>query len=188
MQKLLARGLLLRRDDQTVELPRELGLLLRGGHAFEPDTLVEPELPVHPHRTDTVDETAAGEAMELLRQTESLLRMWSDSPPPVLKAGGLGVRELKKVAKDLEIDETRATLLAELVVGAGLVADSENTAPEYVPTMLTDSWLASPSVQRWMTLAQAWLELPRLPGLAGGRDAKDKPIAPLSAPRAFRAG
>ncbi|WP_409462316.1 helicase-associated domain-containing protein [Amycolatopsis sp. GA6-003] len=180
VQKLLARGLLLRRDDQTVELPRELGLLLRGGLAFEPDTLVEPELPVHPHRTDTVDETAAGEAMELLRQTESLLRMWSDSPPPVLKAGGLGVRELKKVAKDLEVDETRATLLVELVVGAGLVADSENTAPEYVPTMLTDSWLASPSVQRWMTLAQAWLELPRLPGLAGGRDAKDKPIAPLS--------
>nr|WP_020664445.1 helicase-associated domain-containing protein [Amycolatopsis benzoatilytica] len=180
VQKLLARGLLLRRDDQTVELPRELGLLLRGGLAFDPSALTEPELPVNPHRTDTVDTTAAGEAMELLRQTESLLRAWSDSPPPVLKSGGLGVRELKKLAKDLEVDETRATLLAELVVGAGLVADSENTAPEWVPTMLTDSWLASPSVQRWMTLAQAWLELPRLPGLAGGRDAKDKPIAPLS--------
>src|SRR5205823_2976483 len=49
-----------------------------------------------------------------------------------------------------------------------------------VPTMLTDSWLASPTAQRWMTLALAWLELPRLPGLAGGRDQKDKPIAPLS--------
>ncbi|RJQ87008.1 helicase-associated domain-containing protein [Amycolatopsis panacis] len=180
VQKLLARGLLLRRDDQTVELPRELGLLLRGGVAFEPAALTEPELPVHPHQTDTVDETAAGEAMELLRQVESLLRAWSQQPPPVLKSGGLGVRELKKLAKDLEVDETRATLLAELVVGAGLVADSENTAPEWVPTTLTDSWLASPSVQRWMTLAQAWLELPRLPGLAGGRDAKDKPIAPLS--------
>ncbi|MFF0143929.1 XPB/Ssl2-like helicase family protein [Amycolatopsis sulphurea] len=180
VQKLLARGLLLRRDDQTVELPRELGLLLRGGVAFEAAALTEPALPVHPHQTDTVDETAAGEAMELLRQVESLLRGWSQQPPPVLKSGGLGVRELKKLAKDLEVDETRATLLAELVVGAGLVADSENTAPEWVPTTLTDSWLASPSVQRWMTLAQAWLELPRLPGLAGGRDAKDKPVAPLS--------
>ncbi|WP_033295343.1 helicase-associated domain-containing protein [Amycolatopsis jejuensis] len=180
VQKLLARGLLLRRDDQTVELPRELGLLLRGGVAFDPATLVEPELPVNPHRTDTVDETAAGEAMELLRQMESMLRAWSDAPPPVLKSGGLGVREVKKLAKDLEADEIRATLLAELAVGAGLVGDSENSAPEWVPTTLTDSWLASPSVQRWMTLAQAWLELPRLPGLAGGRDAKDKPIAPLS--------
>ncbi|MEU4666499.1 helicase-associated domain-containing protein [Amycolatopsis sp. NPDC023774] len=180
VQKLLARSLLLRRDDQTVELPRELGLLLRGGAAFEAATLVEPELPVHPHQTDTVDSAAAGEAMELLRQTETLLRSWSVTPPPVLKSGGLGVRELRKLAKDLEADEARASFVAELVVGAGLVADSEATTPEWVPTTLTDSWLASPTVQRWMTLAQAWLELPRLPGLAGGRDAKDKPIAPLS--------
>jgi hypothetical protein len=180
VQKLLARGLLLRRDDQTVELPRELGLQLRGGVAFDPVTLAEPELPVHPHRTVTVDETAAGEAMEFLRQTEALLRSWSAVPAPVLKAGGLGVRELRKLAKDLDVDEARAMLVAELAVGAGLVADSETTAPEWVPTTLTDSWLASPTVQRWMTLAQAWLELPRLPGLAGGRDAKDKPIAPLS--------
>ncbi|QYN23392.1 helicase-associated domain-containing protein [Amycolatopsis sp. DSM 110486] len=180
VQKLLARSLLLRRDDQTVELPRELGLLLRGGAAFEAATLVEPKLPVHPHQTDTVDSTAAGEAMELLRQTETLLRSWSATPPPVLKSGGLGVRELRKMAKDLESDEARASFVAELAVGAGLVADSEATTPEWVPTTLTDSWLASPTVQRWMTLAQAWLELPRLPGLAGGRDAKDKPIAPLS--------
>ncbi|WP_432848155.1 helicase-associated domain-containing protein [Amycolatopsis sp. CA-161197] len=180
VQKLLARSLLLRRDDQTVELPRELGLLLRGGVAFEAATLVEPELPVHPHQTDTVDSTAAGEAMELLRQMETLLRSWSVTPPPVLKSGGLGVRELRKLAKDLETDEARASFVAELAVGAGLVADSEATTPEWVPTTLTDSWLASPTVQRWMTLAQAWLELPRLPGLAGGRDAKDKPIAPLS--------
>ncbi|MGW4061831.1 helicase-associated domain-containing protein [Amycolatopsis sp. NPDC004747] len=179
VQKLLARGLLLRRDDQTVELPRELGIAVRGG-AFARGTLTEPELPVHPHQPSTLDEAAAGEAMEFLRQTEALLRAWSAAPPPVLKSGGLGVRELKKLAKDLEVDDTQAILLAELAVGAGLVADSEATVPEWVPTTLTDSWLASPTAQRWMTLAQAWLELPRLPGMAGGRDAKDKPIAPLS--------
>lgn len=180
VQRLLARGLLLRRDDQTVELPREIGIALRGGSVFDPASLREPELPVHPHQQSTVDSTAAGEAMEFLRQTESMLRSWSETPPPVLKSGGLGVRELKKLAKDLDVGETRVTLLAEIAVGAGLVADSEATSPEWVPTTLTDSWLASPTAQRWMTVAQAWLELPRLPGLAGGRDAKDKPIAPLS--------
>lgn len=180
VQRLLARGLLLRRDDQTVELPREIGIALRGGVVFEQASLREPELPVHPHQQSTVDTTAAGEAMEFLRQTENMLRAWSETPPPVLKSGGLGVRELKKLAKDLDVDEARVTLLAEIAVGAGLVADSEATTPEWVPTTLTDSWLASPTAQRWMTVAQAWLELPRLPGLAGGRDAKDKPIAPLS--------
>jgi hypothetical protein len=179
VQRLLARGLLLRRDDQTVELPRELGVAVRGG-VFGPGTLTEPALPVHPHRTSTVDEAAAGEAMEFLRHTEALLRSWSAAPPTVLKSGGLGVRELRKLAKDLEIDDAQAILVAELAVGAGLVADSEASTPEWVPTTLTDTWLASPTAQRWMTLAQAWLELPRLPGLAGGRDAKDKPVAPLS--------
>jgi hypothetical protein len=180
VQRLLARGLLLRRDDQTVELPREIAIALRGRHVLTPSTLSEPDLPTNRHQPSTVDEAAAGEAMELLRQTEALLKTWSEQPPPLLKSGGLGVRELRKLAKDNEINEVRSTLLAELAVGSGLVADSETANPEWVPTTLMDSWLASAPAQRWITLAQAWLELPRLPGLAGGRDAKDKPIAPLA--------
>lgn len=180
VQKLLARGLLIRRDSGTVELPRELGIALRGGTIHSQDALTEPELPVHPHEQSTVDETAAGEAMELLRHTEALLRSWSDTPSPVLKAGGLGVREVKRLAKDLDVGEERLALLAELVVGAGLVVASNETTPEWVPTTLTDSWLSSPPAIRWMTLAQAWLELPCLPGLAGRRDDKDKALAALS--------
>ncbi|MTD56672.1 helicase-associated domain-containing protein [Amycolatopsis pithecellobii] len=180
VQRLLARGLLLRRDADTVELPREIALILRDGHSSSPAARHEPELPTNPHQQSTVDEAAAGEAAEFLRQMESLLTQWSGQPPPVLKAGGLGVRELRKLAKELEVDDTHATLLAELAVGAGLVADSGNTTPEWVPTTLTDTWLASAPAQRWLTLAQAWLDLPRLPGLAGQRDAKDKAMAPLS--------
>lgn len=181
IQRLLARGLLLRRDDSTVELPREIGIALRGGRSCSPGSLSEPELPVNPHRQSTVDEAAAGEASEFLRLAESLLGQWSAQPPPVLKSGGLGVRELRRLARELEIDDARATLLTELVTGAGLVADSQATTPEWVPTTLTDSWLASPPAQRWLILAQAWLDLPRLPGLAGQRDAKDKPLVPLAA-------
>ena len=180
VQRLLARGLLLRRDKGTVELPREVALALRGGHTCSPGALHEPRLPTNPHHQSTVDEAAAGEAMEFLRQLESLLTLWSEQPPPVLKSGGLGVRELRRVARELEVDDARATLLAELAVGAGLVADSGSTAPEWVPTTLTDTWLASAPGQRWLTLAQVWLDLPRLPGLAGQRDAKDKPMVPLS--------
>jgi hypothetical protein len=180
VQRLLARGLLLRRDGETVELPRELGIALRGGRVFPEGALTEPELPLHPHQASTVDEVAAGEAMEFLRQLEALLRAWSGQPPPVLKSGGLGVRELRRLARDLEVDDARATLLAELALGAGLVADSQTSVPEWVPTTLTDSWLASAPAQRWLTVAQAWLELPRLPGLAGTRDARDKPLSPLS--------
>lgn len=185
IQRLLARGLLLRRDDQTVELPRELGLALRGGRSCSPGALREPEPVTTAAEPATVDAAGAGEAMEFLRQIEALLARWSEQPPPVLKAGGLGVRELRRLARELEVDDTRATLLAELAVGAGLVADSPTTTPEWVPTTLADSWLASAPGQRWLTIAQSWLDLPRLPGLAGQRDLKgaqnrDKAMSPLS--------
>ncbi|WP_285488836.1 helicase-associated domain-containing protein [Amycolatopsis taiwanensis] len=180
IQRLLARGLLVRRDDGTVELPRELGIALRGGRSCSPGALAEPELPTTPPQPSTVDTAGAGEAMEFLRQTEALLALWSAEPPPVLKAGGLGVRELRRLARELEVDDRRAALLVELAAGAGLVADSQTTTPEWVPTTLTDSWLASAPGQRWLTIAQTWLDLPRLPGLAGQRDAKDRVMAPLS--------
>src|SRR5438067_5977346 len=180
IQRLLARDLLLRRDETTVELPREIGLALRGGRSCSPQALRAPELPTSPHQTSTVDESAAGEALEFLRKTESLLNQWSEQPPPVLKSGGLGQRELRRLTRELETDDAGATLLVELAVGAGLVADSQAATAEWVPTTLADSWLASAPGQRWLVLAQAWLDLPRLPGLAGQRDSKDTAMAPLS--------
>ncbi|HVW40373.1 MAG TPA: DNA-binding protein, partial [Amycolatopsis sp.] len=72
VQRLLARGLLRRRDQGTVELPREVALALRGGHTCSPGALHEPALPVNPHQQSTVDEAAAGEAMEFLRRMETL--------------------------------------------------------------------------------------------------------------------
>ncbi|PXY32624.1 helicase-associated domain-containing protein [Prauserella muralis] len=180
VQRLLARGLLLRRDDQTVELPQQLGLALRGGHVHPPEHLSEPELPTNPHQQSTVDATAAGEAMEFLRRLEALLRLWSAQPSPVLKSGGLGVREVRRLGRELDADDTRVTLLAELAFGAGLVAASEDSSPEWVPTTLTDSWLSSPPSGRWLVVAQSWLDLPRLPGLAGQKDVRDRTLAPLS--------
>lgn len=180
VQRLLTRGLLVRRDPQTVELPRELAVALRGGVAYDAGSLREPELPTSPHQRESVDEAAAGEVAEFLRTTEALLRLWSEKPSPVLKSGGLGVRELRRLARDLDVDERTATLQVELAVGAGLVAVSEDATPEWVPTTLTDSWLSSPQSGRWLILAQAWLDLPRMPGLVGTKDAKDKVIAPLS--------
>ncbi|SNR56403.1 Helicase conserved C-terminal domain-containing protein [Haloechinothrix alba] len=188
VQSLLARGLLVRKDSGTVELPRQLGLAVRGKPIFPDAVRTEPAPETYPHTTETVDSTAAGEAMELNRHMESLLESWARTPPPVLKAGGLGVREVRRIARELEIDEARAVLLAELAYGADLVAESTATEPEWLLTNLADSWLGSPPAHRWAILATAWLDLPRLPCLAysaaaaraGGTGEKDKQPAPLS--------
>ncbi|HEX2131281.1 MAG TPA: helicase-associated domain-containing protein [Actinophytocola sp.] len=179
VQRLLALGLLLRRDAETVELPRQVGLVLRGESPLGTVRLDEPEL--RTKHNSTVDATGAGEALELLRRAEKLVELWSVEPAAVLKSGGLGVRDVRRLARDLDTDDRGVALLAELLFGAGLVADSATaTSPEWMPTAAVDPWLVATPQHQWATLAAAWLDLPRLPGLAGMRDAKDKVLAPLS--------
>jgi hypothetical protein len=180
VQRLLALGLLLRRDPNTVELPREVGLVLRGDRPMGRVEVAEPSPRTTEPGKSTVDNTAGGAALELVRHTESLLALWSEEPPPVLRSGGLGVRELRRAARHADVDETRAALLTEVLVAAGLVADSEGVEPEWVPTTTADAWLVSSTEQRWTTLAQAWLDLPRLPGLVGRRDERDRLLNPLA--------
>lgn len=180
VQKLLAKGLLLRLDAETVELPRQVGLVLRGANPMGHVKAGPPPVQTTPHKLSTVDSTAAGEAMELIRHTEALISLWSQEPPPVLRAGGLGVRDVRRLARELQVDEVRCTLIAEIALGAGLVIATDTTAPQWAPTTQADIWLAATPPHRWATLAAVWLDLPRLPGLAGSKDMRDKVIAPLS--------
>ncbi|HET8641491.1 MAG TPA: helicase-associated domain-containing protein [Pseudonocardiaceae bacterium] len=180
VQRLLDRGLLVRVDAGTVELPREVGLALRGRHPMGQVAVDEPPLPTASHAMSTVDAAAAGEVLDLLRRTEKLIEAWTAEPPPVLRAGGIGVRDVRRLARLLELDDACAGLLAEIVAGAGLVDSSEGGDPQWTPTTLADAWLDHTPEQRWVSLAAAWLDLPRLPGLAGARDERDRPLAPLS--------
>ena len=178
--RLLAGGILRRVDDETVELTREAGLALRGDHPLGPIVASDPMPPPTQHDPDTVDATAAGEALETIRRAEGVIAAWSASPPAVLRSGGLGVRDLRRLAKDLEIDETAAGLLVETLAAASLVAVSEETDAVWCPTTTADRWLAAPPETQWVTLARAWLEMPRQPSAIGGRDTGDKLVGPLS--------
>ena len=174
---LLAHGLLVAVDDDTVELPREVGLLVRGERALGALAADPPELETA--AASGVDSAAAHTAAELVAKAEGLLELWAASPPSVLRAGGVGVRDLKRAAKELDLDEARTALLVEVVAAAGLLDQTSGLEPEWVPTTAYDSWLASPPETRWTALAAAWLAAPRLPALAGERDERDKVLAPL---------
>lgn len=180
VQRLLAAGLLLPRDAESVELPRQVGVALRGAHPMGQVPLDEPSMTTTRHRPSTVDSAATSEVLDLLRRTENLITLWSAEPAPVLRSGGLGVREAKRAARHLDADDTATAFVVELAVASGLVAASEGAEPEWTPTTQADLWLAQPPQQRWATLAAAWVELPRLPALAGTRDDRDRPLGPLS--------
>ncbi|MGH8917015.1 MAG: helicase-associated domain-containing protein, partial [Actinomycetes bacterium] len=176
--RLLARGLLRRIDSGTVELPAQVGIALRGDCPLGRLEPAEPKLSGRPVDQSVVDSTAAGAVLDLLRRVENLFSEWSREPPAVLRSGGLGVRDARRTARVLAVEEPTAVLLAEVGVAAGLLTHTEDQL--WLPTVAADSWLAAPTERRWSVLADAWLTLPRLPGLAGARDDKGRPLASLS--------
>jgi len=176
---LLAHGLLVAIDDDTVELPREVGLAVRGESALGTLQPHPPALAVTPAPAGSVDAAAAHTAADVVGKLEALLQSWSEAPPTVLRAGGLGVREVKRVVKALDVSERVAAVLVEIAAAAGLVDQTAGVDPEWVPTPAYDAWAGSPPELRWTQLAAAWLALPRLPALAGERDDRDKVLAPL---------
>ncbi|MGH3570041.1 MAG: helicase-associated domain-containing protein, partial [Pseudonocardia sp.] len=180
VSRLLARGLLLRVDPETVELPRQVGLALRGTRPLGTIVASPPPLRSYTRGAEVVDGTAGGAALRVLRQVELLVGFWGRTPPPALRLGGLGVRELRRVAREVDADEMVAALLVELAVGADLVGASDGPGSEWMPTTGADLWAAGGPELRWSLLARSWLELPRLPGLVGRRDEAGRPIAALS--------
>ena len=177
---LIAHGLVVAVDDDTVELPRELGLLLRGASALASVSPTNPPLPVTRVGVGQVDVAASQAAAEVVGRLEALLESWSEVPPPVLRSGGLGVRELKRAAKQLDVPEATASLIIEIAYAAGLVEQTPGVDSDWVPTPAYDRWVGSPVEDRWVVLARAWVGMTRLPALVGLRDDRDKALAALS--------
>jgi hypothetical protein len=177
---LLAHGLLVAIDAETVELPQEVGLALRGDAPLGP-VRVEPE-PLATTRADRAgtDAAGAGQVLTALRQVETLLEGYAGLPPPELRSGGLGVRDLRRAAKALDTDEPAAACYLEVARAADLLDSSGGPEPVWLPSQRYDDWLALPVAARWARLARAWLAMTRLPSLVGHRDERGKASAPLS--------
>ncbi len=176
---LLAHALLVPVDASTVELPREVGLALRGGAPLGPVTPEPPRLELVKAGRSAVDDSAALGAADTVARVESLLESWATDPPSVLRAGGLGVRDLRRTAKELDVAEPVVALLVEVAHAAQLLDQTPSVDPDWVPTPAYDRWLAAAPEQRWVALARAWVDLARLPGLVGQRDDRDRVLAPL---------
>ncbi|MFE0878741.1 helicase-associated domain-containing protein [Streptomyces smyrnaeus] len=176
----------------SVVLPREVALQLRGGRAHR---VLEPTAPpvavARTYQAPTVDATAAGQAMTAVATVEELLGRWEAEPPPVLRAGGLGVRDLKRTAAALDLPEPAAAFWIELAYAAGLVASDGEVDEAYAPTPAYDEWLRATPAERWATLVVAWYRATRTAGLVGeghpalergrewGKDARGRGPAPL---------
>ncbi|MFL0178108.1 helicase-associated domain-containing protein [Mycobacterium sp. SMC-15] len=192
--QLLAAGLLRRVDDETVILPRLVGQVLRGEQPG-PIALHEPDPVVSQTTAADVDAAAAGAVIDVLREIDVILASLGETPVPELRSGGLGVREVKRLAKTTGVDEIRLGLLLEVAATARLIAADfpdpasvdqrdwpDADGPYWAPTVLADRFAEQSTAERWHLLAATWLDLAARPGLIGSRGADGKPRAALSTP------
>ena len=180
---LIADGLLRRVDQATVELPREVGLALRGDEPLGPIRVEPPGDKAVKHGVPTVDGTGGGQALATVDRLGRLLDAIGQNPPPALKSGGLGVRELRRLAKTLGTDEPTTALDVEVLAASGMIAAADSrgrVAESWTPTADADDFLDGPDEAAWAQVGAVWLDLRRNPARVGTRDASDKPLNALS--------
>jgi len=169
----LAHGLLLPTTWQQAELPREVGLALRG-----PDFRVP--LDVHPPAPPPADQrgpadAGAGAMAHALAAVGELLDRLDATGVTALKSGGVGVREVRRLAKATGLAEEEVGWWLDLAGAAGLAGFAGD---EVRPTAGCDGWRADPPAVRWAHLALTWWSLPYPPGRR--RDPAGKSLPPMS--------
>lgn len=149
-------------DSETIILPREVALRLRGGRLFADE--LSPVVPPWPAGGDSrvVDQAGLGSAFELVANTEVLIEALGRLQPRPLATGALSKRDLTALSR--EAGGAQRTLLLLLVAErAGLIA---STSSAWLPTHHFDQWLELDGWQRWLRLRDAWLALDSLADVA----------------------
>jgi hypothetical protein len=179
VERLVKAGFVVR-DGWEYEMPREVALALRGT-GWKPALTGQPEVPAISR--PEADGIAA--ALAAVDRVEALVERAGSEPITELKAGGVGARELKRVAKALDVTEQAAALWLDLAFGADLIASERGE--RLVSTTLADDWLAKTPAARWQALVESWRPLPqaptfRVPGCC------EEHMTPLAPPYAFDSG
>ena len=162
-------------NQQTVVLPREVAIYMRGNKVHKELLQLQPEVMGQKRDARNVQLAAIANVTTFLRWTEEILNFWAQEPPTALRSGGLGVRDLKEISAHLGVDENCAAFVAEISYLTGLLTIDPDE--RILPTHQFDIWLSQKPSQRWESLVAAWLITSRMSGLVGKEGSKN--VAPL---------
>lgn len=162
---LLENQLLTPVDNQTVALPREVGIYLRGNRVHKERLDIPPSYAGKVLTREDVDSAAIGAVLEILHHIEELLHFWAGEPAAALRSGGVGVREIKRASDELGLEEKYLIFIAELAYISGFVG--LHNEEEFLPTPAFDIWRDRTLEERWVEIVNNWLSTSRVAGLVG---------------------
>ncbi|MGI9616138.1 MAG: helicase-associated domain-containing protein [Acidimicrobiales bacterium] len=165
---MLGRGLLVATDEGLAELPREV-VLATNTDGLAPTAALRPinVQAVTGLDADAVAAAAADQAARALEAAEALVRLATDGEIAVRKSGGVGVREINRLAKQLDLEARDVARLLEMLDDARLVAPGHGAVR---PTGLEDMWWSLPRPRRWLVLLRGWMGSVGFPSYALSRD------------------
>ncbi|UUY49899.1 helicase-associated domain-containing protein [Streptomyces yangpuensis] len=193
---LAGRGLLIPAGLDLVELPYEVARALRDEGAapsprLEPEQFTATAIAPLPPGWEGEGGTAAAAAAW---RAELVLRALAAQPVAIRKAGGIAVRDTRRLAKAAGADEAGTRLWLDLAVNAGLAAPRDDEpapasrgrrnpkAPKpsarLLPSDGYDAWAAAPPAGKLLPLLAAWAVVPAI--LSHWPDPDETPVALIS--------
>ncbi|MEU9454626.1 helicase-associated domain-containing protein [Streptomyces sp. NPDC048277] len=170
----LDRGLLLqdRHRYGPVRMAVEVALALRGPDWHGPFEPLPPVPQLAPVSSSEVEREAAVAATAFAAHAASVLSACAAAPPTRLKSGGVGARELARLGKAAQADDTVVRIVLETAYAAGLLARDGDRVP---PTEAYDAWAEQEPAEQFAVLLRAWQDLPLTPSQSRDEDGKALP-------------
>lgn len=158
----LARGLLGRDRywDSPLIMPAEVAIALRGPAYHLPFDPVPPTGVTVEVSSEAVEREAAAAAATALARIAAVLEECSRTPLALLRSGGVGVRELRRLAKVTGDGEENVRLWLELAFAADLIGVGEGGA---VPTDEYDHWQQCEPAEQLVVVLESWRDMAAAP-------------------------
>lgn len=148
-------------------MPSEVGVALRPDFRAEFDPL-PPQYPTAEISAELVDREGAAAARTALAAIAALLDECGRAPIAILKSGGIGVREVRRLAKVIGSDEVGVRLWLTVAGMNGLIGVSGDRV---APSAEYDNWLRLEPAEQYGWLLDGWFPMPASPLLLDGRAA-----------------
>lgn len=157
----MARGLLVSSDwGSSTQMPAEVARALRGPAYRAPFTPDAPVTATHDVAPQDVERECAAAASTFSANVAAVLDQVSRAGIPVLKSGGVGAREISRLAKATQSGEVEVRLVLELADAFGLLQH----APQRV--VVSDdfpAWRGREPGERYGDLVDSWWRLGAVP-------------------------
>jgi hypothetical protein len=158
--------------DAPLQMPCEVALALRGPDYRLPFDPLPPANPTVPVDGEAVEREAGAAAGAAVVRVAALLEECGKTPIALLKTGGVGVRELRRLGKSIGDSPEHVRFWLELGVATGLVGLSE---AGLLPTEAFDEWRERQPAEQLFELIEGWLFSE---GVAFQRPSPDTPALP----------